>query len=150
MLPTETQRRQAFVRAALALWGTPYIYGGKSPAGIDCSGLVTCALQASGGPDWRLTHNAQRIRTLLPVLSEREAQPGDLIFFGEKDGTLDHAEHVVIYVGRGVVIGANGGGKACNTLEVATRLGAGVRFELGISYRRRLLDVRRCPALVGT
>lgn len=49
------------VSAAAQQIGRPYIWGGKSPTGFDCSGLVTYSVFVAKGPDLRLTHNAQKL-----------------------------------------------------------------------------------------
>jgi murein DD-endopeptidase len=81
-------------RQALAMLGAPYRYGGATPAGFDCSGLVQYAYQQLGLAVPRTTEeqysNAQLIR-------RRNMQPGDLLFF-----QFTHTvSHVGIYLGDG-------------------------------------------------
>lgn len=85
------------VLQALALLGTPYHYGGSSPAtGFDCSGLVRHVFAEAARQELpRRSDEMQRIGQ--PVLRS-ELQPGDLVFFN----TLRRAfSHVAIYVGNG-------------------------------------------------
>lgn len=88
--------------AALALLGVPYVYGGASPAGLDCSGLV---LQVFAPLGLNLPRrSADQAQAGQPVATG-ELQPGDLVFFDtEGRGAVTH---VGIYLGDDEFVNAN-------------------------------------------
>jgi cell wall-associated NlpC family hydrolase len=92
-VPTGSPQGNALARYALAFVGTPYVWGGTSPRGFDCSGFVYYVYAESGIGIPRtadLQWNAGR-----PV---SDPEPGDLLFFQ----TYDYgASHVAIYLGNG-------------------------------------------------
>lgn len=79
--------------------GVPYVWGGSTPDGFDCSGLVQYVFRSLGIEISRTTYT--QVNEGIPV-SKDELQPGDLIFFGS--GLNVH--HVGIYVGNGMMIHA--------------------------------------------
>jgi cell wall-associated NlpC family hydrolase len=80
---------------ALAQIGTPYMWGGETPGvGFDCSGLVQAAYAVAGVA---LPRVAQDQYDLTPKLAPGAAlTPGDLVFFGDGPGSIDH---VGLFVG---------------------------------------------------
>jgi cell wall-associated NlpC family hydrolase len=83
----------AAVNAALAYFGVPYVWGGASSAGVDCSGLTLLAWGQAGVP---LSHSAADQYAESQHVSMSNLEPGDLIFY-DLDG--DGIDHVVMYVG---------------------------------------------------
>jgi len=97
----ESVHGQMVVEIARKYVGTPYRWGGTSPSGFDCSGLVRYVYAQVGVS---LPHNAaKQYRYGLPVSRDR-LEPGDLVFF-------DRLRHNGIYVGRGRFIHARQTGK---------------------------------------
>jgi cell wall-associated NlpC family hydrolase len=91
----------AAVRYALAQLGTPYLWGGESPGGFDCSGLVQAAYRAAG---IALPRTAQAQYDAGPRLAPGTAlRPGDLVFFGSDPA---HVSHVGIVVAPGEMVDA--------------------------------------------
>ncbi len=80
---------------------SPYRYGGHTPAGFDCSGLVYYVYQRSGIGIPRTAHDQLRGARPVPL---GNLAPGDLLFFREHDRK---ASHVGLYVGEGRFIHAS-------------------------------------------
>lgn len=95
---------QQVVADASRYLGTPYVWGGESPSGFDCSGLVQYVYRQVGVTLPRTTYTQVKVGT--PVASLAQAQPGDLVFFAGSDGTNTSPGHVGIYIGHGQMIDA--------------------------------------------
>lgn len=97
--------RQALLRVASELIGSPYRYGGNTPRGFDCSGLVQFSHREIGIKVPR-TASTQWTRARIP--NRQDLVPGDLLFFNIDAGKN---RHVAIYEGDGVFIHAPSSGK---------------------------------------
>lgn len=82
------------VGIAMQYQGVPYVWGGMSPSGFDCSGLVSYVYAQLGKP---LPHSSAAIGRMGTSLPLSQAQPGDILW---------HPGHVAIYVGGGKIIHA--------------------------------------------
>ena len=84
------------VGIAMQYLGTPYVWGGSSPGGFDCSGFVMYVFSQMGAG---LPHNAAaQFGSGVPI-SRDQLAPGDLVFF-------DGLGHVGIYIGGGQFVHA--------------------------------------------
>jgi cell wall-associated NlpC family hydrolase len=88
----------AIVASAEKYLGVPYVFGGTTSTGIDCSGLVQRAYGDLGIKLPRIAADQAHAGTAVPNLAQ--AQPGDILAFG------DPAYHVAIYLGNNMMIAA--------------------------------------------
>ena len=94
---TNTQGQQA-VAAAESYLGVPYVWGGASRQGVDCSGLAMLVWEAAGVD---LLHGATIQDQESARVSLADIEPGDLLFYHfPNDGALP-ITHVAIYIGSG-------------------------------------------------
>ncbi|WPC07679.1 NlpC/P60 family protein [Globicatella sp. PHS-GS-PNBC-21-1553] len=99
--PVATGDVSALLSNASQYLGTPYVWGGKSPSGFDCSGFVQYVFKQTYGIDVGGYTGAQEYAGT--QISVAEAQPGDLYFWGSPGGTY----HVAIATGGGGYIHAS-------------------------------------------
>lgn len=112
--------------AAMAQTGRPYLYGGTTPAGFDCSGLVRYAFLAAGIAVPRTTTEQYRAAHQIKL---GKLQPGDLLFF-RVDGR--DVSHVAIYTGDGRFVHAPQSGRSVESRTLEDDW-----------YRRRLVSAGR-------
>jgi len=91
------------VKLAHEFLGTPYVYGGESPKGFDCSGLAQFMYQKAGISIPRDTYHQWGAGQ---PIGKRQLQPGDLVFFKGSDSIGGLPGHVGIYIGGGKMIDA--------------------------------------------
>ena len=97
---TRIERKQHLVlRVARRQLGVPYVYGGASRGGFDCSGLTLYVFRSLGRS---LPHGATDQARRGEQVSLRHLQVGDLVFYGGSG----YYHHVAIYAGHGRVIHA--------------------------------------------
>lgn len=103
--PLATSLANAVSIHAIGLVGTPYRYGGNTPAGgFDCSGLVGYVFHHSTGR--ALPRTTRDIAALqADKVKESELRAGDLVLFGQRQ-----VSHIGIYVGEGRFVHAPSSG----------------------------------------
>src|SRR5665647_1469975 len=73
---------------AFLFLNSPYLWGGRSPFGIDCSGFVQVVARLSGLSLPRDTHQQAEEGEMINMIAE--AKPGDLAFFDNEEGRIIH------------------------------------------------------------
>lgn len=93
----EAQFRKSVVETARSYLGVQYRWGGRSTAGIDCSGLTSASYMLNGV----LTYRDAKIMEGYPVheISKDAKKPGDLLYF---------PGHIAMYIGDGMYIHSTG------------------------------------------
>src|SRR5210317_619127 len=99
--------------AAIALEqvGTPYLYGGNTPGGFDCSGLVHYAYRLAGANVPRTT---KALWSAADTVKDRDLRAGDLLFFNI-DGKMSH---VGMYIGDGQFVHAPQSGRTVSVMSM--------------------------------
>ena len=92
------------VELALSYVGYPYVYGGSSPKGFDCSGF-TSYIYKQFGYSINRTCSGQLDNGTAVAMSE--LQPGDLVIFKKYANSSKRASHVGIYIGEGQFVHAS-------------------------------------------
>lgn len=88
------------VATVKSLIGTPYLFGGTTPQGFDCSGLVYYSYQSLG---MRVPRTTRQLARQATTLKKNEIMPGDLLFFQTFGNKVSH---VGIYAGENQFIHA--------------------------------------------
>lgn len=95
-----TKEKSKLIDTAVLYLNTPYLWGGKTPFGIDCSGLVQMVYKLNG---FKILRDASQQATQGDALSFiEESEPGDLAFFDNNEGEIIHVgmimeDHQIIH-----------------------------------------------------
>lgn len=116
-------------RYALQMKGKPYRYGGNSPRGFDCSGLVYYSYARAGA---QVPRSTEGLLGASRTISRRGLRPGDLLFFNQEG---KRASHVAIYLGGNRFVHAPSTGKRVSVANMNDR------------YWQRHLESARRPRL---
>lgn len=134
LLPSETQNPALVLERGLAWLGTPYLWGGRSRFGVDCSGLVQVLWGSVGVP---LPRDASEQYQKAPFQFETDDpaawQVGNLAFFSEDS---DRITHVGLLTGDGHLLHASGEVRLdpVNPAGIASRT-------TGTSFHHRLVSL---------
>jgi cell wall-associated NlpC family hydrolase len=94
---------EAAVRFALAQLGVPYVWGGESRSGYDCSGLVQASYSSAGVGLPRVSRDQFWAGTHIGLA---DLLPGDLMFWADSPSDPATIHHVAMYIGQGMVVEA--------------------------------------------
>jgi peptidoglycan DL-endopeptidase CwlO len=120
---------EAVVASAKKHLGVPYVWGGTTPRGFDCSGLVQHVYKEHGITVPRVSRDQARAGR--PVASLAEARPGDLVAFGSP------VDHIGIYAGDNKMVVAPRRGDVVKVQEI---------YKTPVAIRRILPDDAVAPA----
>lgn len=82
------QPKNKIIETAFSYLNAPYLWGGKTPLGIDCSGFTQMVYKLNG---YKLLRDASQQATQGDALSFiEESEPGDLAFFDNNEGAIVH------------------------------------------------------------
>ncbi|MDE5415958.1 C40 family peptidase [Alkalihalobacterium chitinilyticum] len=90
-----SDKATALINYSKQFLGTPYVWGGTTPSGFDCSGFTSYVFRSVGV---NLPRTSRQQATVGVAVSPHQVQPGDLIFRGNP------IHHVGIYIGNGQYI----------------------------------------------
>lgn len=107
-LPKEKvqQLQQKLTKTALSLQGVPYVWGGTTPRGFDCSGFTQYVYRKNGLSLSRTCEGQLRAGM---IIAKEDLQPGDIIIFQGTAGVRG-VSHVGMYIGDGKLIHAGSRG----------------------------------------
>jgi murein DD-endopeptidase len=113
---------------AARMVGKPYRFGGASPAGFDCSGLVLFSYRQAGVA---LPHNTEAQRRASQPVRLSSLRRGDLLFFDQEG---KKSSHVGIYLGDGSFVHAPSSGKVVRSDRLDSPY-----------WKKHLSEARRLP-----
>jgi NlpC/P60 family len=117
--PRERATATQIVGLAQQFEGTPYVWGGETPKGFDCSGFAKYIYGHAGVQIPRTTYAQWQARNGHPV-APSALLPGDLVFFKGSDSIGGLPGHVGIYIGGGKMIDAPHTGASVRVEDVGS------------------------------
>ena len=125
------KRAKAAVATGRRYVGVPYVWGGSTPSGFDCSGFVQYVYRKHGVPlprvSRQMAHAGQRVSPSVSNLRE-----GDLMLFSGRNGVINH---VALYAGRNRILHSSSSGQGVGFDNLSSKRGAYFRSHL-VAARR--------------
>lgn len=155
-----SKARETIVATAYGFLGIPYLYGGETVKGMDCSGLVfavfsraldsnvlTIAHSSPGSADARIPRTVSQQAQWAQKIPRAQLKPGDLLFFTLEPGTgiiTAKPDHVAIYVGESRFIHAASTG---TPRGVVLNSLAEPRWSARFLYAGRIIPISAAPSV---
>ena len=89
------QKSDAIIKYAKQFMGVPYVWGGMSPSGFDCSGFINYVFKGFG---FSLTRTSYGLAELGTTVTLKNLRPGDLMFFKARNMNTTRVGHVALVV----------------------------------------------------
>ena len=89
------QKSDAIIKYAKQFMGVPYVWGGMSPSGFDCSGFINYVFKGFG---FSLTRTSYGLAELGTTVTLKNLQPGDLMFFKARNMNTTRVGHVALVI----------------------------------------------------
>jgi cell wall-associated NlpC family hydrolase len=90
-----SEKSNAIIEYAKKFMGVPYVWGGMSPSGFDCSGFINYVFKGFG---FGLTRTSYGLAELGKTVRLSELRPGDLMFFKARNLNSTRVGHVALVV----------------------------------------------------
>jgi cell wall-associated NlpC family hydrolase len=110
--PQIKTKTEAIIATAKEYIGTPYLWGGITPAGFDCSGFVQYVFAHNGIMLQRVSSDQSKNGN---EVTYGNLMPGDLVFFSMNENGV--VSHVGLYIGNDQFIGSENSGVRIVTLD---------------------------------
>lgn len=139
---------EKIVHTAMSLMGIPYLWGGSSSKGVDCSGFVQYVYFRNGIMLMRdASLQALHGKAINFSNGYEDLQKGDLLFFGSRQNGEPYVTHVAIYIGNYEYINSSGMVKI-NSLDSTKANFSSHRLNSLLSARR-IIGVVNDPGIVS-